>query len=38
MATLAYDLLRHDIMHDTLQPGQKLGIDVVAERYGVGVS
>ena len=37
-ATLAYNKLRHDILSGTLQPGQKLGIDGIAQRYGVGTN
>jgi GntR family transcriptional regulator, carbon starvation induced regulator len=37
-ATMAYERLRHDILSGDLQPGQKLGIDGIAQRYGVGTN
>ena len=37
-ATLAYDRLRHDILRGDLQPGQKLAIEEIAERYSVGTN
>jgi len=37
-ATMAYERLRHDILNGDLQPGQKLAIDSIAQRYGVGTN
>lgn len=37
-ATLAYDLLRRDILRGDLQPGQKLAIDAIAQRYAIGTN
>ena len=37
-ATIVYRKLRQDILRGELEPGQKLAIDVVAERYGVGTN
>ncbi|BCP52214.1 GntR family transcriptional regulator [Kaistia sp. 32K] len=37
-ATMAYDQLRLDILRGNLQPGQKLAIDSIAQRYGVGTN
>jgi GntR family carbon starvation induced transcriptional regulator len=37
-ATLAYEQMRSDILRGNLRPGQKLAIDVVAQRYGVGTN
>ena len=37
-ATLAYQRLRQDILRGELKPGQKLQIDLVSARYGVGAN
>lgn len=37
-ATLVYQRLRHDILRGELKPGQKLQIDLVSARYGVGTN
>jgi GntR family transcriptional regulator, carbon starvation induced regulator len=37
-ATQAYNKLRQDILRGALQPGQKLAIDVIAQRYDVGTN
>ena len=37
-ATVAYERLRHDILSGDLQPGQKLAIDTISQRYGVGTN
>jgi len=37
-ATLAYRGLRRDILTGALAPGQKLAVDMVAERYGIGTN
>ncbi|KAB0264450.1 GntR family transcriptional regulator [Microvirga brassicacearum] len=37
-ATIVYRKLRQDILMGALEPGQKLAIDLVAERYGVGTN
>lgn len=37
-ATLVYQKLRHDILKGELKPGQKLQIDLVSTRYGVGTN
>ena len=37
-ATIVYRKLRQDILMGALEPGQKLAIDVVAERYAVGTN
>lgn len=37
-ATLAHDQMRRDILRGELAPGQKLAIDVMAQRYGAGTN
>jgi GntR family transcriptional regulator, carbon starvation induced regulator len=37
-ATIVYRKLRQDILMGALEPGQKLAIDLVAERYAVGTN
>ncbi|HEY4202416.1 MAG TPA: GntR family transcriptional regulator [Devosiaceae bacterium] len=37
-ATVVSDQLRQDILRGTLEPGQKLAIDAIAQRYGVGTN
>ena len=37
-ASVVYELLRADITHGTLEPGSKLGVSAMCERYGVGAS
>ncbi len=37
-ASAVYELLRADITHGTLEPGSKLGVSAMCERYGVGAS
>ncbi|WP_210490892.1 GntR family transcriptional regulator [Microvirga antarctica] len=37
-ATIVYRKLRQDILRGVLEPGQKLAIDVIAERYGTGTN
>ena len=37
-ATIVYRKLRQDILMGAFEPGQKLAIDVVAERYAVGTN
>jgi GntR family transcriptional regulator, carbon starvation induced regulator len=38
LASSVYDLMRHDILNGELPPGEKLRVEYLRDRYGVGAS